>query len=164
LANALQDIDPEAAKRAAEEVLEIATPGDFHRSMPQRVLAILAWRAGAYDEAADHATQAAYLIRDQGDRYVQATSIRQLAVLVGSIDQQLAAELLGVAESLVPRARVSARDAAAGQRLQAALLADLGDDGFATCMARGRRQDTAHMYAIVGRALGRLRAGPDDAS
>jgi hypothetical protein len=160
LSNALQDIDPAAAKQAAEEVLEIATPGDFHRSMPQRVLAILAWRAGNYAEAADHATQAAYLIRDQGDRYVQATSIRQLAVLVGAIDHSLAAALLGVSESLVPQVRVSARDAAADQRLRVALSSALGDDGFATCVARGRRQDLAQSYAIVGHALGRLRAGP----
>ena len=46
LAYVLQDVDPTGARAAAEEVLEIASPGDFHLNMPHRVLAILAWRAG----------------------------------------------------------------------------------------------------------------------
>ena len=83
--------------------------------MPHRVLAILAWRDGDRAVATDHAAQAAILIRDQGDRYVQATSMRQLAVIIGSVDRAVAAELLGIAEALVPEVRVSARDAAAGR-------------------------------------------------
>ena len=159
LAYALQDIDAPAAARAAEDVLAIANPGDFHLSMPHRVLAILAWRAGDHDAAAEHASQAANLIRNQGDQYVQATSIRQLAVIVGSIDHPLAAELLGIAESLVSDARVSARDAAAGTRLRTVLLESLGTDGFAEHVDRGRRCDAPAMYATVDRALRRMRNG-----
>jgi predicted ATPase/class 3 adenylate cyclase/DNA-binding winged helix-turn-helix (wHTH) protein/esterase/lipase len=157
LSYALQDIDAAAARRAAEDVLAIASPGDFHLSMPHRVLAILAWRDGDTATAVDHATQAAYLIRDQGDRYVQATSIRQLAVLLGGIDPTGAAELLGIADALVPDARVSARDAAAGTRLRADLLDSLGADAFAAAFERGRRRDTVAMYATVSRALNAMR-------
>ena len=107
--------------------------------------------------AVDHATQAAYLIRDQGDRYVQATSIRQLAVLLGGIDPTGAAELLGIADALVPDARVSARDAAAGTRLRADLLDSLGTDAFAAAFERGCRLDTVAMYATVSRALNAMR-------
>jgi hypothetical protein len=158
LSYALQDIDGPAAKRAAEEVLEIASPGDFHLSMPHRVLAVLAWRAGDRATAAEHAARAAYLIRDQGDRYVEATSIRQLAVLVGSVDHPLAAELLGIADGLVPNARVSARDAAAGTRLRTTLLESLGNDGFAEHTERGRRYDVTTRYATIDRAVRSLRA------
>jgi predicted ATPase/class 3 adenylate cyclase/DNA-binding winged helix-turn-helix (wHTH) protein len=158
LSYALQDIDAAAARRAAEEVLDVAAPGDFHLTMPHRVLAILAWREGDHEDAAEHAMQAALLIRDQGDRYVQATAIRQLAVLVGSIDDALAAELLGIADALVPHARVSARDAAAGTQLRTSLLAALGTDRFDECVARGQRADTATMYATVDRAIALMRA------
>jgi predicted ATPase/class 3 adenylate cyclase len=163
LSYALQDIDAAAARRAAEDVLAIASPGDFHLSMPHRVLATLAWREGDTATAVDHATQAAYLIRDQGDRYVQATSIRQLAVLLGGIDPTRAAELLGIADALVPDARVSARDAAAGARLRADLLDHLGADAFAAVFERGRRLDLVAMYATVSRALNAMRdAAPSE--
>jgi hypothetical protein len=158
LSYALQDIDAAAARRAAEEVLELAEPGDFHLSMPQRVLAILAWRDGDREKAAQHATEAANLIRDQGDRYVQATSMRQLAVIIGPVDKELAAEIIGIAESLIPQVRVGARDAAAGTRLRTELLDSLGEDRFAELVARGRRSDPATMYATVGRALAQMRA------
>ena len=46
LSYALQDVDADAARRAAQEVLEVAPPGDFHLTMPHRVLAVLAWRDG----------------------------------------------------------------------------------------------------------------------
>jgi hypothetical protein len=157
LAYALQDIDAAAAERAAVEVLEIASPGDFHLSMPHRVLATLAWRAGDRETAFDHATQAAYLIRDQGDRYVQATSIRQLAVIVGDEHPEIAAELLGAADGLVPEIRVSARDAAAGTQLRAALRKHLGADRFVDFVDRGRRADTPSMYTTVDRALRSIR-------
>jgi hypothetical protein len=103
---------------------------------------------------------AARLIRDQGDRYVQATSLRQLAVIVGSVDHELAAEIIGNAESLVPEVRVSARDAAAGTRLRTELLDSLGEDRYIELVERGRRADTASMYATVDRALARMRVGP----
>ena len=103
LAYALQDVDAAAARRAAEEVLDIADPGDFHLTLPHRVLAVLAWRDDDPDTAAEHATRAAYLIRDQGDRYVQAAGVRQLAVMVGpGRPHDLAAALLGVADALLP--------------------------------------------------------------
>jgi predicted ATPase len=157
LAYALQDIDAPGARRAAEEVLELAHAGDFHLTIAHRVLAILAWRAGDGATAAAHAGKAARLIRDQGDRYVQATSMRQLAVIIGSFDHPLAAEILGIADSLVPEVRVSARDAAAGTRLRTQLLESLGTERFAELLARGRRANAAIMYATVGRALAEMR-------
>jgi hypothetical protein len=160
LAYALQDIDPTGAQRAADEVLELARAGDFHLTIAYRVLATLAWRAGDGPSAATHAAMAARLIRDQGDRYVQATSLRQLAVIVGSVDHELAAEIIGNAESLVPEVRVSARDAAAGTRLRTELLDSLGEDRYIELVERGRRADTASMYATVDRALARMRVGP----
>jgi predicted ATPase/DNA-binding winged helix-turn-helix (wHTH) protein len=161
LAYALQDIDGPGARRAAEQVLELAQSGDFHLTIAHRVLATLAWRAGDGPTAAAHAGHAARLIRDQGDRYVQATSLRQLAVIIGSVDRELAAEVIGVADSLVPEVRVSARDAAAGTRLRSDLLDSLGDDRYSELVDRGRRADTPFMYATVERALTRMRAGPN---
>jgi predicted ATPase len=158
LSYALQDVDGEAAQRAALDVLEIAAPGDFHLTIPHRVLATLAWRAGDRETAATHATQAAYLIRDQGDRYVQATSIRQLAVIMGDEDTEIAAELLGIADSLVPAARMSARDYEAGVELRAMLERTLGAR-YDELLDRGRRQDVSTMYATVQRALNRMRTG-----
>ncbi len=157
LAYALQDIDASAAQRAAEHVLELAAPGDFHLSMPHRVLATLAWRAGDREAAFEHATQAAYLIRDQGDRYVQATSVRQLAVIVGDENPEIAAELLGAADGLVPEIRVSARDAEAGARLRQKLAATLGTGRFAELVDQGRRADAPSMYATVDVALRQIR-------
>jgi predicted ATPase/class 3 adenylate cyclase/DNA-binding winged helix-turn-helix (wHTH) protein/pimeloyl-ACP methyl ester carboxylesterase len=160
LTYALQDIDAAAARRAADEVLEIAEPGDFHLNMPRRVLAVLAWREGDYATAVEHATKAAVLIRDQGDRYVQGASIRQLAVLMGNVDPPLAAELLGVADSLVPSVRVIARDAVADEQLRRRLHEELGEDEYAARVETGRRQDIRGVYATVDRALRRIGTGP----
>jgi predicted ATPase len=157
LAYSLQDLDAGGARRAAEEVLEIASPGDFHLTMPLRVLAVLAWRAGDAAAAAEHAARAAYLIRDQGDRYVQAAGVRQLAVTVGSVDLPLAAELIGIADALLPERRVIARDELADDRLRAELDGALGADKVADLIARGSRQDPRAIYATVERALERIR-------
>jgi predicted ATPase/pimeloyl-ACP methyl ester carboxylesterase len=159
LSYVLQDLDANAARRAAQEVLEVAPPGDFHLNMPHRVLAILAWRDGDYATAAEHASRAAFLIRDQGDRYVQAASIRQLAAIIGAIDHPLAAELLGIADGLVPEVRVIARDEIADARLRADLIEMLGADEVAALIASGRRHDTRTVYATVDRAIRRIRAG-----
>ncbi len=147
------------ARRAAEEVLEVATPGDFHLNMPHRVLAILAWREGDYEAAAEHATRATSLIRDQGDRYVQAASVRQLAALIGSVEPLLAAELLGVADGLVPEVRVIARDEIADSRLRAHLVDTLGAAEMASVVDRARRYDTRVANATIDRALRVIRAG-----
>jgi predicted ATPase/DNA-binding winged helix-turn-helix (wHTH) protein/class 3 adenylate cyclase len=163
LAYALQDLDAAAARRAAQEVLEVAAPGDFHLNMPHRVLAILAWRDGDYEAAAEHAARAAALIRDQGDRYVQAASMRQLAAIVGSVDAPLGAELLGIADGLVPEVRVIARDEVADARLREELVATLGADDVAALVARGRRDDVRAVSATVDRALRQIRAGRRDA-
>jgi hypothetical protein len=157
LAYSSQDLDAAAARRAAEEVLEIASPGDFHLTMPLRVLAVLAWRDGDSATAERYARRAAYLIRDHGDRYVQAAGVRQLAAIVGSVDLTLAAELLGVAEALLPERRVIARDELADIRLRADLDDALGADKVADLVARGRRQDVRGIYATVDRALDRIR-------
>ncbi len=159
LCYAAQDIDAAMARGAAQEVLEIADAGDFHLNMPHRVLAILAWRDGDFAAAADHAAAAAFLIRDQGDRYVQAASMRQLATLVGTVDAPLAAELLGIADSLVPEVRVIARDEIAGARLRADLDAVLDPEELAGLVERGRRSDSRMAYATVERALRRVRRG-----
>ena len=163
LAYARQDIDAAGARRAAEEVLAIADPGDFHLTMPHRVLAVLAWRDGDAATAADHATRAAYLIRDQGDRYVQAAGVRQLAVIVGSVDPVISAELLGIADALLPEMRVIARDAAADAQLREDLCDTLGADRLADLVAQGRRGDPRDMYGTVERALDRIREGPPPA-
>jgi hypothetical protein len=160
----LQDVDAAAARRAAHEVLEVASPSDFHLNMPHRVLAILAWRDGDYPTAAEHAVQAASLIRDQGDRYVQAASTRQLAVIVGPVDPGLAAELLGVADGLVPEVRVIARDELADTQLREELVETLGADEVAALVARGRRYDVRAVYATLERAFERIRAGRDPSS
>jgi hypothetical protein len=156
LAYALQDVDAAAARRAAADVLDVADPGDFHLNMPHRVLAILAWREGNYATAAAHAAEAALLIRDQGDRYVQAASITQFAVLLGEYDPALAAELLGVADAIVPQIRVIARDQMAQANLRAALGKALGPDEFRACLARGKRHDARGAYATVERGLQRM--------
>ena len=94
-----------------------------------------------------------YLIRDQGDRYVQAASMRQLAVLVGDVDALLAAELLGIASVLVPEMRVIKRDEIADERLRAALAEQLGAGELDARMAQGGRLDVRGIYATVERAL-----------
>ena len=128
--------------------------------MPHRVLAILAWRDGDPDTAAEHATRAAYLIRDQGDRYVQAAGVRQLAVIVGSVDPTLSAELLGVADALLPEMRVIARDAVADAQLREDLRDALGAEKVADLIAKGSRLDPRAMYTIVEGALERIRSAP----
>jgi hypothetical protein len=153
LAYALQDVDAAGARRAAEEVLEIAPPGDFHLTLPHRVLAVLAWRDRDPPTAAAHAASAAALIRDQGDRYVQAAAIRQLAVTVGTVDPALAAELVGIADALLPEMRVIARDEAADERLRAVLADALTPTRLADLLARGRRDDARQIAATVERAL-----------
>jgi predicted ATPase/pimeloyl-ACP methyl ester carboxylesterase/DNA-binding winged helix-turn-helix (wHTH) protein len=159
LAYALQDVDVTGARRAAEEVLEVATPGDFHLNMPHRVLAILAWRDGDYEGAAEHAMRAYALIRDQGDRYVQAASVRQLAALMGPVDPLLAAELLGVADGLVPEIRVIARDEIADRRLRTRLTDTLGAQELAAVVDRAQRYDIRVANATIDRALRVMRAG-----
>jgi predicted ATPase/pimeloyl-ACP methyl ester carboxylesterase len=159
LSYALQDVDADGARRAAEEVLEVATPGDFHLNMPHRVLAILAWRDGDYETAAEHATRATSLIRDQGDRYVQAASVRQLAALMGPVDPPLAAELLGVADGLVPEVRVIARDEIADTRLRVHLAEILGAGEMEAVVGHAQRYDTHVANATIDRALGVIRGG-----
>jgi predicted ATPase/DNA-binding SARP family transcriptional activator len=157
LAYALQDLDADAARRAAAEVLDVAAPGDFHLNMPHRVLANLAWREGDSATAAEHALRAGELIRDQGDRYVQAAAMRQLAVMVGDVDAALAAELLGVADGIVPGIPVLARDAAAVARLQDRLEDELGADQLQALALKGRRTDARAAYAVASRGIMRLR-------
>jgi hypothetical protein len=118
---------------------------------------MLAWREGDTAAAADHATRAAYLIRDQGDRYVQAAAMRQLAAIIGGVDPPLAAELLGVAEGLLPELRVMKRDEIADARLREDLRDTLGGDRLTDLIARGRVYDVHTVYATVGRALERMR-------
>jgi hypothetical protein len=153
LAYAQQDLDANAAGIAAHEVLDVALPGDFHLNLPYRVLATLAWRAGDRIAAAAHERAAVYLIRDQGDRYVQAASMRQLAVLVGDVDALLAAELLGIASVLVPEMRVIKRDEIADERLRMDLAERLGTAELDACLAKGSRLDVRGIYATVERAL-----------
>jgi hypothetical protein len=107
--------------------------------------------------AAEHATRAAYLICDQGDRYVQVAAIRQLAVTIGPVEPALAAELLGVADGLLPEVRVIARDAIADARLREDLRDALGADDLEELMAVGGRHDTRTVYATVERALHTMR-------
>jgi predicted ATPase/DNA-binding SARP family transcriptional activator len=159
LTYAQQDIDAAAARRAADEVLAVAAPGDFHLNMPHRVLANLAWREGDAETAAHHATLAGLLIRDQGDRYVQAAAMRQLAVMVGDVDAGLAAELLGVADGIVPGIPVLARDAAAVARLQDHLEVELGAEGLQAHALRGRRTDARAAYSVAQRGIAALREG-----
>src|SRR5262249_49375366 len=135
----------------------LAQPGDFHLTMPHRVLAAIAWRDGQYETAAEHARIAAELVRDQGDRYVQATSMRQLAVMIGGGGGELAAEILCIVGALVPEVRMSARDAAAGARLRAELLETLGADRFHELLERGRGASNATMYTTVNHALAKMR-------
>ena len=142
LAYALQDVDATAARRAAAEVLEIADAGDFHLNMPHRVLAILAWRAGDGSTASGMPAESARFIREQGDRYVQAASMHQLAALVGTVDPYGAAGLLGIADALLPEMRVTARDERNGHALRRDLEAVLGRDELDVAIARGRRLDT----------------------
>ena len=137
------------ARGAAQEVLEIADAGDFHLNMPHRVLAILAWRDGDFAAAADHAASAAFLIRDQGDRYVQAASVRQLATLIGTVDAPLAAELLGIADGLVPEVASSHVTKSPVNICRAELDAALDPEELAGLVERGRRSDSRMAYATV---------------
>ena len=90
---------------------------------------------------------------------MQATSVRQLAVIVGDENPEVAAELLGAADGLVSEIRVSARDAAAGDQLRQKLEAALGDR-FAELVDRGRRADAVRMYSTVDAALRQIRQFP----
>ncbi len=74
----------------------------------------------------------------------------------------LAAELLGVAEALLPQLRVMARDEVADARLRAELDDALGPDKVADVIDRGRRHDTRTVYATVERALEKIRTAYDD--
>jgi predicted ATPase/pimeloyl-ACP methyl ester carboxylesterase len=162
LAYALQDLDATAARVAAEECLSVADAGDFHRNMPLRVLGVLAWRAGRNEEAASYAAQAAALIRDQGDRYVQGASMRQLAALVGEFDPIRAAELLGIALALVPEIRVIKRDEVADAALQQRLREELGEETLEATIARGRNMDIRTIYTTVEQALNSIRTARRD--
>ncbi len=88
--------------------------------------------------------------------------MRQLAVTIAVVDHMLAAELLGVAEALLPELRVMARDELADARLRAELHDALGADKVADLIDRGRRQDIRMMYATVDRALERMRTARID--
>jgi predicted ATPase/DNA-binding SARP family transcriptional activator len=161
LSYALLDIDAAAARRAAAEVLEVAAPGDFHLNIPHRVLAHLAWREGDAATAAEHAARAGELIRDQGDRYVQATAMQQLAVIVGDVDAALAAELLGVADSIVPGIPILARDAAAVAQLEQRLQEQLPADVVDARREQGRRADPRGAYTLASQGIAAMRsAGP----
>jgi predicted ATPase/pimeloyl-ACP methyl ester carboxylesterase/DNA-binding winged helix-turn-helix (wHTH) protein len=157
LSYAALDVDPLVARRAASEVLEIADDSDFHLNLPHRVLATLAWRDGDTESAARHATEAAYLIRDQGDRYVQGAAMRQLAAMVGPADARIAAEVLGVAEGLMPELRVMARDERAQEQLLADLRATLGDAELRDLLERARSYDARAVADTVERALDAIR-------
>jgi predicted ATPase/DNA-binding SARP family transcriptional activator len=157
LSYALLDIDAAAARRAAAEVLAVAGPGDFHLNMPHRVLAHLAWRDGDAATAAHHAALAGEAIRDQGDRYVQATAMQQLAVIVGDVDPALAAELLGVADSIVPGIPILARDAAAVALLEQRLHERLPADVVESRRAQGRRADPRGAYVLAGQGIEAMR-------
>jgi hypothetical protein len=157
LAYALQDIDASAARRAADEVLAVAAPGDLHLNMPHRVLANLAWGEGDGPLAARHAAEAARLIRDQGDHYVQAAAMRQLAVIVGDVDAALAAEMLGAADGIVPGIPVIARDVAADERLRERLREVLGAEMFESLLDRGRRNDARAAFEMAERGIERMR-------
>jgi predicted ATPase/DNA-binding SARP family transcriptional activator len=160
LAYALQDLDADGARAAAAEVLEVAAPGDFHLNMPHRVLANLAWRAGDARAAAEHAMRAGELIRDQGDRYVQAAAMRQLAVMVGDVDAELAGELLGVADGIIPGIPVIERDVRATEELHERLVQQLGDRALEALMQRGRRTDARAVFAVARRGIERLDRAP----
>jgi hypothetical protein len=88
---------------------------------------------------------------------VQAAAMRQLAVMVGDVDAALAAELLGVADGIVPGIPVLARDAAAVARLQDRLEEELGADQLQTLALKGRRTDARAAYAVASRGIMRLR-------
>jgi hypothetical protein len=88
--------------------------------------------------------------------------MRQLAVVVGGVDLMVAAELLGVAEALLPELRVIARDEVANARLRTELRDALGVEKVADLIARGRRHDIRGVYATVDRALERIRTAHVD--
>jgi hypothetical protein len=94
---------------------------------------------------------------------VQAAGVRQLAVTVGSVDPVISAELLGIADALLPEMRVIARDAVADAQLREDLREALGADRLADLVAQGRRGDPRDMYGTVERALDRIRQGPPPA-
>jgi predicted ATPase/DNA-binding SARP family transcriptional activator len=162
LSYALQDLDAAWARRAADEVLAVASSGDFHLNMPHRVLANLAWRDGEAIVAAEHAALAGEVIRAQGDRYVQAAAMRQLAVIVGDVDAPLAAELLGVADAIVPGIPVLARDVRAVTQLTARLEKDLGPEQFESIVQQGRRTDARAAFVTAQRGITRIRRGRDE--
>ena len=73
--------------------------------------------------------------------------------MIGPVDPPLAAELLGVADGLVPEVRVIARDEIADAQLREDLVEALGADEMAALVARGRRYDVRALYATLDRAL-----------
>ena len=82
--------------------------------------------------------------------------------MVGPVDPPLAAELLGVADGLVPEVRVIARDEIADARLREDLVDALGADEMAALVARGRRYDVRGAVRHARPRVDRIRAGRDD--
>lgn len=125
--------------------------------MPHRVLAWLAWRDGDAEAAGVHAAEAGRLIRDQGDRYVQAAAMRQLAVMVGDVDASLAASLLGVADSIIPGIPVIARDAAAVAQLRERLVDALGADELDRLVQQGSTTPPREAYQLAQQGIAAIR-------
>jgi hypothetical protein len=89
---------------------------------------------------------------------VQAAAMRQLAVIVGDVDAALAAELLGVADGIVPGIPVIARDVAAVARLREQLQHSLGADALEDLVQQGRRTDARAAFEMAERGIARMRA------
>jgi hypothetical protein len=84
--------------------------------------------------------------------------MRQLAVIVGDVDASLAAELLGVADGIVPGIPVLARDAAAVSRLEERLHEQLTEDDIEALRQRGRHTDARAAYTVAQRGITTMRA------
>jgi hypothetical protein len=84
--------------------------------------------------------------------------MRQLAVIVGDIDTALAAELLGVADAIVPGISVIARDAAAVAELEERLGHQLPPEELDELRQRGRRTDARAAYTIASRGIAEMRS------
>jgi predicted ATPase/DNA-binding winged helix-turn-helix (wHTH) protein len=160
LAYARRDLDPAGAEHAAADVVARARGADHHLETAHRTLAVVAARRGDWATAARHAARAATLLNEQGDRPVQAVAFRQLALIVGPLDPELAAQLLGTAHAMLPKLHGLARDEADERRLRAHLDAVLGERAGAL-VAQGARLDTTARLGVAERALRRMKAQGD---